>query len=174
MHGGTRRRRGIRSFHWHQFAVWGIDKGMVKAESRTLIRCPLPAVYAFVVDEFVRNYPRWSPEVQSLQPLTQGPLCPGWTANQVRIDQGRRTETDFRVVLLEPQRRVCFRGLRDPYAIEYSFVKQGDDTGLAFSFELARLGFALRPFEKLIRLAVQDGTERVVRNLKMLIEKEIA
>jgi len=147
---------------------------MVKAESRTLIRCPLPAVFAFVVDEFVHNYPRWSPEVQSLRPLTDGPLCPGWTAHQVRIDQGRRTETDFRVVLLEPQRRVCFRGVGDPYVIDYRFVEQGDETGLVFSFELARLGFALRPFEKLIRLAVQDGTERVVRNLKVLIEKEIA
>jgi len=147
---------------------------MVKAESRTLIRCPLPAVYAFVVDEFVRNYPRWSPEVRSLRPLTDGPLCPGWTAHQVRIDQGRRTETDFRVVLLEPKHRVCFRGVGDPYVIDYRFVEQGDETGLVFSFELARLGFALRPFEKLIRLAVQDGTERVVRNLKVLIEREIA
>jgi hypothetical protein len=151
-----------------------MDSSMVKAESRTLIRCPLQAVYAFVVEEFVRNYPRWSPEVQSLRPLTPGPLCTGWTASQVRIDQGRRTETEFRVVLLEPGRRVCFTGLRDPYVIDYRFVEQGDDTGLVFSFELARLGFALRPFEKLIRLAVQDGTERVVRNLKVLIEKELA
>jgi hypothetical protein len=147
---------------------------MVKAESRTLIRCPLRSVYAFVVDEFVRNYPRWSPEVKSLHPLSDGPLCLGWTANQVRVDQGRRTETDFRVVVLEPQRRVCFRGVRDPYVIDYRFVEQGGDTGLVFSFELARLGFAMRPFEKLIRLAVQDGTERVVRNLKVLIEKELA
>jgi hypothetical protein len=147
---------------------------MVKAESTTLIRCPLPAVYTFVVEDFVRNYPRWSPEVQDLRPLTDGPLCMGWSAQQVRIDQGRRTETDFRVVVLEPQRRVCFRGMRDPFVIDYRFTEQGDDTALMFSFELARLGFALRPFEKLIRLAVQDGTQRVVRNLKLLIEKEIA
>ena len=147
---------------------------MVKAESRTLSRCPLPAVYTFVVDDFVRNYPRWSPEVQSLRPLTDGPLCPGWTAHQVRVDQGRRTETDFRVVVLEPQRRVCFRGLRDPYVIDYRFADKEHGTALEFSFELGHLSFALRPFEKLIRMAVQDGTERVVRNLKMLIEKELA
>jgi hypothetical protein len=147
---------------------------MVRAESTTLIRCPLPAVYAFVVEEFVRNYPRWSPEVQNLRPLTEGPLCIGWTAHQVRIDQGRRTETDFRVVALEPQQRVCFRGVRDPFVIDYRFADRGADTGLIFSFQLARLSFALRPFEKLIRMAVQDGTQRVVRNLKLLIEKEIA
>jgi hypothetical protein len=147
---------------------------MVKAESTTIIRCPVPAVYAFVVDGFVRNYPRWSPEVQSLRPLTEGPLRIGWTAHQIRMDQGRRTEADFAVVLLEPQRRVCFQGVRDPFTIDYQFVDHGQQTKLLFSFELARLGLALRPFEKLIRLAVQDGTERVVRNLRVLIEKEIA
>lgn len=146
---------------------------MVKAQSRTLIRCPLPDVYGFVVVDFVRNYPRWSPEVQHLRPLTDGPLDLGWTAHQVRVDQGRRTETDFRVIVLDPQQRVCFKGIRDPFVIDYRFDPQGQHTQLTFSFELARLGFAMRPFEKLIRFAVQDGTERVVRNLKALVEREL-
>jgi hypothetical protein len=146
---------------------------MVKAQSRTLIRCPLPDVYGFVVEDFVRNYPRWSPEVQRLRPLTDGPLDLGWTAHQVRVDQGRRTETDFRVIALDPQHYVCFKGIKDPFVIDYRFDPQGQHTQLTFSFELARLGFALRPFEKLIRFAVQDGTERVVRNLKALVEREL-
>ena len=146
---------------------------MVKAQSRTLIHCPLPDVYGFVVEDFVRNYPRWSPEVQHLRPLTDGPLDLGWTAHQVRVDQGRRTETDFRVIALDPQHYVCFKGIKDPFVIDYRFDPQGQNTQLTFSFELARLGFALRPFEKLIRFAVQDGTERVVRNLKALVEREL-
>lgn len=146
---------------------------MVKAQSGILIHCPLPDVYGFVVEDFVRNYPRWSPEVQRLRPLTDGPLDLGWTAHQVRIDQGRRTETDFRVIALDPQRCVCFKGIKDPFVIDYRFDPQGQNTQLTFSFELARLGFALRPFEKLIRFAVQDGTERVVRNLKALVEREL-
>jgi hypothetical protein len=133
----------------------------------------LPDVYRFVVEDFVHNYPRWSPEVQRLRPLTDGPLDLGWMAHQVRVDQGRRTETDFRVVVLDPQQRVCFKGIRDPFVIDYRFDPQGQHTQLTFSFELARLGFALRPFEKLIRFAVQDGTERVVRNLKALVEREL-
>jgi hypothetical protein len=76
---------------------------MVKAQSRTLIYRPLPDVYGFVVEDFVRNHPRWSPEVQHLRPLTDGPLDLEWTAHQVRVDQGRRTETDFRVIALDPQ-----------------------------------------------------------------------
>jgi hypothetical protein len=30
----------------------------------------------------------------------------------------------------------------------------------------------MRPFEKLIRAAVQDGAERVVQNIKRLVESE--
>ena len=146
---------------------------MVKAQSRTLIRCPLPDVYGFVVEDFVRNYPRWSPEVQRLRPLTDGPLDLGWTAHQIRVDQGRRTATDFRVIAIDPQHYVCFKGIKDPFVIDYRFDPQGQHTQLTFSFELARLGFAMRPFEKLIRFAVQDGTERVVRNLKALVEREL-
>jgi hypothetical protein len=146
---------------------------MVKAQSRTLIRCPLPDVYGFVVEDFVRNYPLWCPEVQRLRPLTDGPLELGWTAHQVRVDQGRRTETDFRVIALDPQHYVCFKGIKDPFVIDYRFDPQGQHTQFSLSFELAQLGFALRPFEKLIRFAVQDGTERVVRNLKALVEREL-
>jgi hypothetical protein len=46
----------------------------------------------------------------------------------------------------------------------------GEHTHLTFIFELAQLNLALRPFEKLIRIAAQDGAERVIRNLKGLIE----
>jgi hypothetical protein len=30
----------------------------------------------------------------------------------------------------------------------------------------------MRPFEKLIRMAVQDGTEKTVRNIKKLVESK--
>jgi len=39
---------------------------------------------------------------------------------------------------------------------------------------LRRLDLMMRPFEKLIRIAIQDGAERTVRNLKRLIEAEAA
>jgi hypothetical protein len=43
---------------------------------------------------------------------------------------------------------------------------------LTFTFELQRLDMMMRPFEKLIRTAVQHGAQRTVRNLKQLIETE--
>ncbi|MCK7502534.1 MAG: hypothetical protein MZW92_81455 [Comamonadaceae bacterium] len=44
---------------------------------------------------------------------------------------------------------------------------------MTFTFELERLEPRLRPFEKLIRIALQDGAKRTVRKLKLLIEKEM-
>jgi hypothetical protein len=34
--------------------------------------------------------------------------------------------------------------------------------------------FLMRPFEKLIRIAIQDGAGRVVRNIKGLVERQPA
>ena len=146
---------------------------MIRTSASAEINRPTPAVFAFVVDDFVRNYPRWSPEVKSLRPLSEGPLRPGWRARQVRVDQGRRTATDFEVVALDPHRRVAFQGVRDPYYIDFQLDDHGAGlTQLTFTFELGQLGLAFRPFEKLIRHAVQSGVDRVARNLKYLVEAE--
>jgi hypothetical protein len=146
---------------------------MVKTQAQTLIRLPPAQVFGFVVEDFLRNYPRWSPEVQSLQAITQGPIRIGWVGRQIRVDQGRRTDSRFRVVALEPGRLVSFKGTTDPYVIEYRFEPIGEHTRLTFVFELAQLNLALRPFEKLIRMAAQDGAERVIHNLKGLIEADL-
>lgn len=146
---------------------------MVKTQAQTLIRLPPARVFAFVAEDFLTNYPRWSPEVQSLRAVTEGPIRVGWIGRQVRVDQGRRTDSRFRVIAFEPERRVCFKGTTDPYLIEYRFTPLGAHTQITFLFELGQLNLALRPFEKLIRVAAQDGTERVIRNLKGLIEAEL-
>ncbi len=147
---------------------------MIKTQSSVQIERPTTSVFSFVVDGFVSNYPRWSPEVKSLKPLSEGPLVPGWKARQVRVDQGRKTATDFEVVALEEPLHVAFRGLKDPYHIDFRLIEESaTQTQLVFSFELGQLGMAFRPFEKLIRHAVQSGVDRVTVNLKALIEAEV-
>ncbi len=147
---------------------------MVKAEASITIACDIDAVYAFVAGDFVRNYPRWSPEVKRLNLLSKGPLAVGSLARQVRVDQGRRTESTFKIVHMQPGRRLAFQGIDVAYFVDYRFDQTGKpgQTRLTFSFELRRLELMMRPFEKLIRLTVQDGARRTVRNLKRLIELE--
>lgn len=146
---------------------------MIRTSASALINRPSPVVFSFVVDDFVQNYPRWSPEVKSLKPLSEGPLVQGWKARQVRVDQGRRTATDFEVIALTPPEHVGFQGVKDPYFIDFFFATESDgSTQLTFVFELGQLGMAFRPFEKLIKHAVQSGVDRVARNLKYLVESE--
>ena len=145
---------------------------MVKARADILIRRPPELVYGFVARDFFANYPRWSPEVQRLDVLTPGPLRVGSRARQVRIDQGRRSESTFRVTALEDPVRVEFAEGSDLFRIGYRLDPAGEQTRLSFAFELTRLELYMRPFEKLVRIAVQDGAERVVRNVKALVERE--
>ncbi len=145
---------------------------MVKARADILIRRPPERVYDFVARDFFANYPRWSPEVQRLEVLTPGPLRVGSRARQVRMDQGRRSESTFRVTALEEPVRVEFAEGTDLFRIGYRLDPAGEQTRLTFAFELTRLELYMRPFEKLVRIAVQDGAERVVRNIKALLEQE--
>lgn len=148
----------------------------VAAKAGITIHCPAEEVFKFIGADFFANYPRWSPEVIELKPLTPGEVGVGMTARQVRVDQGNRSESSFKVTIYEPCRRIRFEGVSDPYVCDY-MLEAGDSgkaTRVVFVFELLRLELYMRPFEKLIRLAIQDGAERTVRNIKHLIETEAA
>lgn len=145
---------------------------MIKTTASTLVASPADRVFEFIAIDFFKNYKRWSPEVVSLQPMSTGAIQIGTTARQIRIDQGRQTEATFRVCAFETGKRIEFQGVTDPFYISYRLESLAGKTRLTFEFELSRIEFYMRPFEKLIRIAAQDGAERVVRNIKGLIEAE--
>ena len=146
---------------------------MVKAQASIEIERSPESVYRFVAEDFARNYPRWSPEVKTLQINTEGPLRVGSIGRQVRVDQGRRTESVFRITEMKPSQRLTFESDSPSFLVDYHFAPNADDrTRLTFTFELRRLDLMMRPFEKLIRHAIQDGARRTVKNLKQLIESE--
>lgn len=147
---------------------------MVKASAAILIQSSPEQVYRFVARDFAANYPRWSPEVKRLELLTPGPLRLGSRARQMRIDQGRTSESVFRVTALEEPVRLEFAESSDLFRTVYRLEPIGEQTRLVFAFELARIELYMRPFEKLIRVAIQEGAERVVRNIKGLVEREQA
>lgn len=137
-----------------------------------VIQRPATEVFDFVGLNFLVNYPRWSREVIELVSLTDGPVRVGTTCRQVRIDQGRRSESTFNVTVFQLGRRVCFEGVSNPYRCDYLFepVTSTSATRIIFTFELLSLDMYMRPFEKLIRIAIQEGTEETVRNIKKMVE----
>ena len=144
----------------------------VIAKARVVIQRPPVEIFKYLGDGFFENYPKWSPEVVELESISDGPLKLGTIARQVRIDQGRRTETKFTINVYERDKRLGFAGVSDPFRCTYELrdINSGKSAELIFTFELSEIQMFMRPFEKLIRVVVQEGAERTVRNLKQLTE----
>jgi hypothetical protein len=143
---------------------------MIKAQSSIVIERPAEAVFEFIGPGFFHNYPRWSPEVVSLSQTSRGPVGTGTTGRQVRKDHGRRTECSFRVVAYTPNRSLAFQSTSRPrFRVSYELHPVEQGTRLTFAFEL-RTDLVMRPFEGMIRDAVDRGARRVCANLRQLLE----
>jgi PAS domain S-box-containing protein len=145
---------------------------MIRGEASTMIRQPASTVFNFIVDDFLTNYPRWSPEVLALRPLSDGGLRVGFMAEQTRLDQGRRSTSTFRVTACDRDCRLHIAGISQPFRLSFELDATGATTKITFAFELLKIDFFMRPFEKLIRLAIADGARGVVGNLKRLLEAQ--
>ena len=82
-----------------------------------------------------------------------------------------RAEAKCKDGIFDPNKRICFDGQSNPFRCDYLLESKNEkSTQITFTFELLSLELHMRPFEKLVRIAVQDGAERTVRNIKRLIE----
>ena len=146
----------------------------VTGKANTLIHSPSDRLFNFIGVDLLENYPRWSPEVKELEKLTEGPVKAGTQCRQVRVDQGNRSQSTFKVNVFDPDKRICFEGISNPYRCDYIIESLNEESSrLTFVFELLDLELHMKPFEKLVRIAVQDGTERTVHNIKKIIEDEL-
>ena len=133
----------------------------VAGKANTLIKRPSDRLFDFIGNNLMDNYPRWSPEVKELEQLTDGPIDVGTQCRQVRVDQGNRSESTFKVNVFEPGKRICFEGVSNPYRCDYQIEPVDENScRITFVFELLDLELHMKPFEKLIRIAVQEGTEK--------------
>ena len=155
--------------------MFGLNKDTgVVGKAEATIKRPCNDIFIFVGANFIKNYPRWSPEVLDLELLTEGSVKVGTKCRQVRVDQGKRSESTFEVTVFQPSKRICFEGVSNPYRCDYvlNSGKKSSESQISFTFELLKLEMFMRPFEKLIRVAVQEGTEKTVINIKKLVESE--
>lgn len=143
---------------------------MFKTHAHVLIGRPLAHVHRFVCVDFFENYPRWSPEVLRLEKLSAGPVRVGTLGRQVRRDEGRRSESTFRVSAWEAPQRIEFVGLSRPYyRVRYDFAAVHEATRIDFAFEV-KPDPLLRPFRPVIQVFLDRNSARLVRNLKAVLE----
>lgn len=131
---------------------------------------PVDAVFDFVARDFFANYQRWCTQVVELEPAAPTPVRPGVKARQVTLERGMRSETTFAVAEMEPPRRFVLEGVSAHFRSTYLFEKRSEsETEVDFCFEVRDLDLSLRPFAKLIAMALQDGAEQTVENIRSLL-----
>ena len=133
------------------------------------IEKPVQEVFHYVGERFFDNYPKWAVEVVDFEPLDGKEVFIGAKAKQIRDDNGVKIESIFQITHFEPTSDLTFEGVSAPYRHTYLFENQQQLTRLTFSFELLELEVFMRPFEKLIRCAIEDGAESTVENIKNLV-----
>ena len=146
----------------------------VSGEASVEIEKRLPEVFAFVGEGFFENYPKWAVEIVDFVPLDGKRVFIGAKAKQVRKDNDTETESIFAITDYQPYHKLIFQGLDEPYKHSYLLEdgEQTQATRLTFRFELLELDVFMRPFEKLIRYAIEEGAENTVANIKNLIVEE--
>ena len=152
------------------------EKKPVVGQARCVIHAPKGPLFTLMGENFLENYRRWSPEVKELELLTPQPFGEGSLIRQVRVDRGHKSESTFRVIELNDSGSLAFREVADKYRCAYLLETCADDTSktdVFFSFEFPELETFLRPFEKLVRIAVQEGATQTLQNLKKFAESTL-
>lgn len=131
-------------------------------------------IFSYIGEKFFYNYPKWAVEVIEFEPLDGNQVFVGATAKQVSKDGGATAESIFKITDYDPDFKLIFQGLTAPYKHTYLLESNNQEqlTRLTFRFELLELELFMRPFEKMIRYAIEDGTESTVENIKNLITLE--
>lgn len=143
----------------------------VAGEASIDINKPIQDVFEFIGEHFFENYQKWAQDVVDLEPLTGQQVFVGAKAKQVRKDNDEAVESVFEITDFQPHFKLIFQGIAAPYRHSYLLENNQEiaPTRLTFRFELLELEIFMRPFQKLIRAAIEDGAENTVENIKKLL-----
>jgi hypothetical protein len=127
-------------------------------------------VFNFIAVNFLENYPKWSPEVASVEGLSEQEFGINYQFKQVRMDKKVRTESVLTVTDFEPYQQFGYTNFKDHYHCHYLFEQaQQSLTNLTFSFDLENIDMMMRPFGKLIRSAIREGLQQTATNINQLL-----
>lgn len=147
----------------------------VVGKASVVISKPTTDIFIFIGDRFFENYPKWALEVTEFQPLNGLQVFVGAKAEQLRYDQGQVVKSVFEITEFHPFIKLTLKGITSPYINTYYLEPSdsGNSSLLTFSFALLELELFMRPFEKLIRSAIEEGAENTVENIKRLLSDEL-
>lgn len=148
----------------------------VSGEASIAIKANSKDVFCFIAEQFFNNYQKWAPEVIELEPLDGNQVFIGAKGKQVREDNDSLIESIFEITEYSPNSLFIIQGLGMPYRQTYLIedVEKGTQTKLIFRFDLLEIEIFMRPFEKLVRVAIEDGAENTVEKIRVLLTTQQA
>lgn len=143
----------------------------VSGEASIAIKATSKEVFSFLAENLFLNYQKWAPEVIELEPLDGDTIFIGAKGRQVREDNDSLIESIFEITEYSPYSLFVIQGLGMPYKQTYLIEDEesGAQARLIFRFDLLEIEIFMRPFEKLIRVAIEDGAENTVEKIRDLI-----
>lgn len=144
----------------------------ITGEAHTLIDRHQQEVFQFIADDFFNNYRKWAPDVVELQALDGEKICVGARGRQVRESTDSMVESTFEIVEYAAPNTFGFQCINPPYKHSYITEAEGksSQTKLTFKFEMFEIDIFMRPFAKLIRVAIEEGAESTVEQIKELLK----
>ena len=145
----------------------------VGAETNVIVNLQQKSVFDFIAGNFHENYRKWMSDVVELEFPDGVPVGKGCKVKQVRLENDQRIPSVFEVIACDPCDRFAFEGKDMPYRQIYRMEALGSEqTKVSFRFELLEVEFFMRPFVKLIRVAMVEGVEGTIETLADLLSQE--
>lgn len=145
----------------------------VVAEADVIVNLQQKSVFDFIARNFHENYQKWMSDVVELEFLDGIPVDKGYRVKQVKLENDQRIATVFEITDYDPNNRFAFEGKDSPYRQSYTMESvDSERTKLSFSFELLEIEFFMRPFVKLIRVAMIEGVEGTTNTLVSLLNQK--
>lgn len=150
--------------------AFDLSKPLIGKADIGLEKC-VAEVFDYVGFHFFDNYPKWALEVIEFEVLQEHPIGAGSRAKQVRIEQGQKVESTFEITEFMPLQKLALESVNQEFREVYTFKEndESDSTRLEISFELLHIDFFMRPFEKLIRVAIEEGLQNSLENILTLL-----
>jgi hypothetical protein len=150
------------------------NSGPVQGRAESTVACSITDAYHFIANCFFENYQKWCPQVVELEQLSPPPIQLGAKGRQVTRDRGIDSESLFDVTKFATNNELEISGASEPFRSSYEFSNKGNETQIAFTFELREIDLVMRPFQKLLKTALQDGAEQTAENIKKLLDSRRA
>lgn len=114
---------------------------MAKVQHSVTIDQPVEQVFAFITD--TRNTTRWQPLISEARATLEGPAQIGAQVTEVRTFIGRKMESTYEIVELEPNKRMVLKSVGGPFPYKgtITFESLGNATKVTFEAETETRGF---------------------------------